>query len=85
MDNAVPDALVTGYEQLIPVLNLPDINDRHILAAAIRCGASVIVTFNEGDFPAELLAPFGLHTKHPDAFLWDVDGLQPDRKRGGES
>ena len=51
MDKAAPDALVTGYEHLIPGLRLPDPNDRHVLAAAIRCGASVIVTRNLGDFP----------------------------------
>ena len=52
MDSAVPDALVTGYQGLIPAINLPDPDDRHVLAAAIRCGANAIVTFNEKDFPA---------------------------------
>lgn len=60
MDKAIPDGLVTDYETLIPGLSLPDSNDRHVLAAAIRCNASVIVTFNERDFPAEALEPFGL-------------------------
>jgi predicted nucleic acid-binding protein len=46
------DCLVTGYEDLIPSLKLPDPNDRHVLAAAIRCGAQVIVTANRRDFPA---------------------------------
>ena len=50
MDLAVPDVLVTGYEHLIPGLVLPDEKDRHVLAAAIHCGASVIVTFNLHDF-----------------------------------
>jgi hypothetical protein len=40
MDNAVPGARVTGYEGLIPALTLPDPNDRHVLATAIRAGAS---------------------------------------------
>ena len=44
MDKALPDALVTGYEPLIDSVELPDRDDRHILAAAIRCDASVIVT-----------------------------------------
>jgi predicted nucleic acid-binding protein len=52
MDLAVPDALVTGHETLIESLALPDPDDRHVLAAAVRCGASVIVTFNEKDFPS---------------------------------
>jgi hypothetical protein len=75
MDTAVPDALVTGYEGLIPALTLPDADDRHVLAAAIRCGASAIVTFNEKDFPPDELAKYGVHTKHPDHFIRDVEGL----------
>jgi predicted nucleic acid-binding protein len=46
MDANVRDALVTDFESLIPSLNLPDKDDRHVLAAAIRCSADVIVTFN---------------------------------------
>jgi hypothetical protein len=57
MDKAAPDALVTGYQHLIPGLLLPDKDDRHVLAAAIRCGASLIVTCNLEDFPAEALSP----------------------------
>ena len=38
------EALVTGYEPLIEILELPDADDRHVLAAAIRCGAQYIVT-----------------------------------------
>jgi hypothetical protein len=77
MDAAVPDACVTGYEGLIPALTLPDPNDRHVLAAAIRAGASAIVTFNEKDFPAGVLQPYGLHTRHPDMFIRDIDGIDP--------
>ena len=76
MDQAVPDALVTQYEPLIEGLPLPDPDDRHVLAAAIRCGASVIVTFNERDFPLKVLAPFGIEAQHPDEFidyLFDLD------------
>jgi predicted nucleic acid-binding protein len=43
---AVPDCLVTGYEPLVEGLKLPDANDRHVLAAAIKAGAQVIVTRN---------------------------------------
>lgn len=43
---AVDDCLVTGYEELIEALALPDPDDRHVLVAAIRCGAQVIVTEN---------------------------------------
>lgn len=57
MDRAIPDACVCDYEALITGLSLPDPNDRHVLAAAIRCGAGVIVTFNLKDFPDTCLAP----------------------------
>ena len=69
MDLAIPDALVTGYEPLISGLSLPDPDDRHVLAAAIRCNASVIVTFNEKDFPVDALKPFGVEAQHPDEFI----------------
>lgn len=76
MDRAIPDGLVTGHETLISGLNLPDPDDRHVLAAAIRSSASVIVTFNQKDFPAAALAPFGIEAQHPDEFienLFDLD------------
>lgn len=76
MDKAIPDSLVIGYESLIDGLTLPDADDRHVLAAAIRCQASVIVTFNQKDFPAVALAPFGVEAQHPDEFienLFDLD------------
>ena len=76
MDQAIPDGLVTGYETLIEGLTLPDADDRHVLAAAIRCNASVIVTFNEKDFPAPALASYGIEAQHPDLFidnLFDLD------------
>ena len=44
MDQHADDALVTGYDDLIPGLQLPDPDDRHVLAAAIRSRADVIVT-----------------------------------------
>jgi hypothetical protein len=78
MNEAVLDSLVEGYEALIPALTLPDPNDRHILAAAIQCHASVIVTFNEKDFPADELAKHGIHCKHPDEFLLDVIGIHEE-------
>lgn len=76
MDQAIPDALVTGYECLISNLTLPDPDDRHVLAAAVRCNADVIVTFNGKDFPREALQPLGIEAQHPDEFienLFDLD------------
>jgi predicted nucleic acid-binding protein len=69
MDAHVRDAKVTGYESLIDTLALPDPDDRHVLAAAILCGADAIVTFNLRDFPEELLKPYGIDALHPDEFL----------------
>ncbi|GAA0412094.1 PIN domain-containing protein [Pseudomonas extremaustralis] len=76
MDKAIPDALVTGYEDLCSSLDLPDPDDRHVLAAAIRSKAEVIVTFNLKDFPAHILAAYDIEPMHPDDFisdLWDLD------------
>nr|NYU02340.1 PIN domain-containing protein [Pseudomonas sp. SbOxS1] len=77
MDQAIPDACVTCYEALIEGLTLPDIDDRHVLAAAIRCNASVIVTFNRKDFPCAALAPYGIEAQHPDEFVDNLFDLDP--------
>jgi predicted nucleic acid-binding protein len=77
MNAHVRDALVTGYESLIPGLTLPDENDRHVLAVAIRCQASVIVTFNLKDFPAEVLEPLEIEAQHPDDFIANLIDLCP--------
>ncbi|KOY01528.1 PIN domain-containing protein [Pseudomonas nunensis] len=77
MDQAIPDANVSGYEDLIQGLTLPDMNDRHVLAAAIRCNASVIVTFNQKDFPCTSLEPFGVEAQHPDEFVDNLFDLDP--------
>lgn len=77
MDDHVRDCLVTGYRDLIPALRLPDEDDRHVLAAAIRCGAAVIVTANLADFPAEVLAEYGIEAQHPDVFVSYLLDLNP--------
>jgi hypothetical protein len=69
MNTSVPDCLITGYKELIPGLTLPDPDDRHVLAAAIRAGAGAIVTFNLRDFPAEVLDTYGIEAQHPDEFV----------------
>ena len=77
MDKHAVDVLVTGYEDLIEGLHLPDPDDRHVLAAAIRGRADVIVTSNARDFPAETLKPFGIETQHPDEFIVHLLELAP--------
>lgn len=69
MDRAVPDCLVTGFEELVDSLVLPDPDDRHILAAAIRSQAGVIVTYNIRDFPEDVLDGYGIEVQHPDEFV----------------
>ncbi len=69
MNQAVPDAVVTGHEPLIESLALPDSDDRHVLAVAIRSGAQLIVTSNLKDFPRDYLATFGIEPVHPDEFI----------------
>ncbi|MEY9840702.1 PIN domain-containing protein, partial [Streptacidiphilus sp. EB103A] len=56
MNAAIRDCLITGHEPLIEGLKLPDPDDRHVLAAAIKAGAQVIVTSNLKDFPSAYLA-----------------------------
>ncbi len=55
MNSHVRDCLVTNYEYLIPSLELPDPDDRHVLAAAIQGNADVIVTTNLSDFPSSVI------------------------------
>lgn len=69
MNAHVRDCLVTGYEGLIPAVSLPDPDDQHVLAAAIRANADLILTFNLKDFPEEALKPYGIEVQHPDEFL----------------
>jgi predicted nucleic acid-binding protein len=77
MDDTFEDALVTGWEPLLDGIALPDPDDRHVLAAAMRGGAQAIVTSNLKDFPAETLAPLDIAAVHPDAFLLDQLDLAP--------
>lgn len=77
MVRAVPDCMVEGFDDLIAGLSLPDLDDRHVLAAAIRAGAQTIVTFNLKDFPAERLESYGVEAQHPDDFVFDLLDLAP--------
>jgi predicted nucleic acid-binding protein len=79
MDLHAADALVTGYEDLIEGLQLPDPDDRHVLAAAIRARADVIVTANLRDFPPNILGQFGIEPQHPDEFILYLLDLAPRR------
>lgn len=58
-------------------MRLPDPDDRHVLAAAIRAGAQTIVTFNVRDFPAHILHAYEVEAIHPDDFTRDLLDLSP--------
>lgn len=77
MNEAFPEAIVRNYEDLIPVLELPDPDDRHVLAAGIRGSASVIVTENIVDFPANVLDRYGLEARTADDFILNTVELYP--------
>lgn len=70
MDRHIKDAKVYGYEELISGLNLPDPNDRHVLAAAIKVNADAIISFNAKDFPDSVLESYGIELIHPDDFIY---------------
>jgi hypothetical protein len=62
--------MVSGHEPLIAGIELPKAERRHVLAAAIRCGAQAIVTFTPEDFPDGVLHTYqGLEALHPDVFV----------------
>ncbi len=78
MDIAIEDCLITDYDELIPTLKLPDVNDRHVLAAALQAKASLILTFNLRDFPASILSAYHITAMHPDEFLTGLFEDQPE-------
>lgn len=69
MDQHGGDCLVCGHEKHTAKLTLPDVNDRHVLAAAIECKADAIVTWNQGDFPKKTVAAHGIQVCTPDELL----------------
>ncbi len=75
--DAVPDCLIANFSGLADHLNLPDVSDRHVVAAAVRCSAQTIVTFNLKDFPESVLSPFGIEAIHPDDVVLDTLHLAP--------
>ncbi|MDE3721288.1 PIN domain-containing protein [Nocardiopsis sp. N85] len=81
MRQAFPDATVDGYEPLVESMT-NDEKDRHVLAAAVRGSAEVIVTRNTKHFPGSALAPYDLSAVHPDDFLLDQLDLHPGATLG---
>ena len=78
MDTALPNAMVGGYESHLPAVDLPDPDDRHVVAAGVAAGASVILTWSVRDFPAKALKKFDLRRETPNAFLSAIYDEAPD-------
>ena len=77
MNMHVRDAIVTDYEAFIETVDLPDPNDRHVLAAAIRCNADAIITINLKHFPPSALNAYGVEPLHPDDFIYYQIDMEP--------
>ena len=72
------DCLVENFEVLEAGLPaIPDADDRHVVAAALKTKASVIVTDNLRDFPAEVMEQLELEAKSADDFIADTIDLSP--------
>ena len=77
MKKMFPDAMVTGYANLISAMT-NDPKDRHVLAAAVRCGAQAIVSNNVKHFPKESLEAYEMQCLSADAFIEHQYQLNPD-------
>jgi hypothetical protein len=76
IQQAFPDAAITGYEDLLPLLTNEE-KDRHVLAAAIRGNCPLILTFNLRDFPAHILNPWEINACHPQDYLLILYEMEP--------
>ncbi len=80
MEDAFDDAMVGDFDEFLYVCaNWPDPNDAHVVAAALKTQAAMIVTDNLKDFPAHLLAPLNIEARSSDAFIADTIALDPGR------
>jgi predicted nucleic acid-binding protein len=73
MEEAFEDAMVDGFADFLSVCAaLPDKKDHHVLAAAIKTRAHVIVTDNLKDFPSATLAVYSIDARSADGFIADT-------------
>jgi len=78
MNVAFPDANVEGFEDLIASIKIPDKDDRHVVACAVRCSADLIVTFNIKDFPKEDLSKYDIEIQTPDKLISNLIDINPN-------
>jgi len=72
-----PDALQAELEpEIAQCTNDP--KDRHVLSAAIKAKAQVIVTFNQKHFRPEHLEKWGIVAMNPNDFLLELYAQNPD-------
>lgn len=80
MERAFEEADVGDYQSMLCACDtLPDPDDAHVLAAALKTRAAIIVTDNLKDFPANILAPLNLEARSADDFIADTIALDPGR------
>lgn len=77
MVSAFPEAHVYDYQAFLGAATLPDKNDQHVLAAALKTRASMLVTENTKDFPSKILSELNLEVKSSDEFIADAVELDP--------
>lgn len=82
MMEAFDDATVSDYDDFLSVANLPDPDDTHVLAAALKTRAHVIVTDNVKHFPTDRLAPLNIDVRTTDEFIADTITLNTARAVG---
>ena len=75
-NQAFPSAMVYGVG-LPEGIELPDPDDRHVVAAALVGECDCIVTYNLRDFPQEALDKYGLRAMSPDDLVMELVGKNP--------
>lgn len=75
VNEVFPEANVTSYGKHLPGLT-NHVKDRHVVAATLEAGVTVIVTDDMGDF---VPLPEGLRAMSADTFLLELFNRAPDQ------